>query len=965
MLMNSYHSSAPGGFYVGDFTRPVDTLTNGSSHHGFVVTQVIELKELSGYAYVFKHEATGARLMWLACADTNKSFSISFKTPPNDSTGTFHILEHSVLCGSDRFPVKEPFVNLLKTSMQTFLNAMTFSDKTMYPVASTNTQDLENLMDVYLDAVLHPAIYTRRRIFEQEGWHLELVDADGAPAQTPEADSRLVYNGVVFNEMKGALSDPDTVLIDALDNQLFPDTAYRFVSGGDPADIPQLTYEAFLDNHARHYQLKNSYTILYGDMDIERELAFIDKRFCKAEKRDAGAPNALALQEPQVAAPVVKEMATAPENAQVGLAYVIGTALDRTKIMAADVLLDALAGSNEAPLKRAVLDAGIGDDLGAYLADGELQPRIIFQLKGAHAGAATRFKELVEKTCADLVANKIDRKRLLASLAQMEFNLREGDWGTYSDGVALSIRALSSWLYDDAHPVDYLLYEDALTTLKQGVDQGLFEQLLDDIICHSNHCAEVELKPTDQGSARETEELLSRKAAMSTDELEAVIAEVRALREEQEAPDSPEALASLPQLSLKDIGPAPQEPPLLEVEAPLPCIAHELDCHHISYVHHYFSLENLGYEELVWASVLADVLGKLDTEEHSANELDMLTERYLGFISFYTESITPADDLDGCVPLFVVSCGALSQNMDYLARLPREIWSSTQFGSSVDRIRDILQQKRILLEQSYVNAGSAAAVSRLDSYFSPAACVSEQLGGVEYYRFLKKLLANFDELKDYVVDRLSDVSRRIFVQSGTTVSFTGTAEDRARYWDAAGDLGLPATQLAKNLVLPVPRPRNEAFIIPAHVAFVAEGCARHDTDTHDMGTWLVASKAITLDYLWNEVRVKGGAYGVGFRRSPEGLRSFYSYRDPALDATLARYNKTATWLANWQPTPAELEGYIISTVASLDTPIKPAQLARRQNYAYFARKPKDWRAQDSRSEPGGRRREDQGAPSQL
>ena len=449
-----------------DFTTPDPALAPGTSHQGFTVTSVEPVTEIGGTAYIMRHDATGARLMWLACADTNRSFAIAFKTPPADHTGVFHILEHSVLCGSERFPVKEPFVTLLKTSMQTFLNALTFPDKTMYPVSSTNIADFENLIDVYLDAVLHPAIYTRPRIFEQEGWHFEYEDGN------------LSYNGVVYNEMKGALSDPESVLMYELAKQLYPDTAYYWISGGDPRHIPELSYAEFIDNHARHYNLPNSYTILYGDLDIERELAFIAKRFDSADMHEVGEPNELLCQTPVSPDMFTREMATSPENACVGLAYVVSDKPDRLQLLALDVLGDILAGSNEAPLKRRVLEEGLGDDMYMQAFDGIMQPMLQFTLRGAREGVAKRFGELVEQTVRELVEEGLPKERLKASLAQMEFNLREGDWGWLSDGVALSIQSMSSWLYDDAKPLDFIRYEDELARLKAGVDKGLFERLL-------------------------------------------------------------------------------------------------------------------------------------------------------------------------------------------------------------------------------------------------------------------------------------------------------------------------------------------------------------------------------------------------------------------------------------------------------------------------------------------------------
>ena len=587
------------------FTQPRPELAVGNTHQGFTVTAIEPVTELSGTAYIMRHDATGARLMWLAVDDSNRAFSIAFKTPPADNTGVFHILENSVLCGSERFPVKEPFVNLLKSSMQTFLNALTFPDKTMYPVSSTNVKDLENLMDVYLDAVLHPAIYQRPRIFEQEGWHYEIEGTD-AP---------LTYNGVVFNEMKGALSDPSEISFMHLQRDLFPNTPYRFASGGDPRAIPTLTYEQFLDNHARHYNLPNSYTTLYGDLDIERELAFVGKRFDEAANRDAGAPNPLPLQNPVVSPLRKVEMATAPENASVSLAYVIGTSADRERVLAADVLLDVLAGSNEAPLKRAVLDSGLGDDFQVSLIDGLLQNQVLFTLKGARPDAAEPFIELVQTTCAQLAQDGLEAERVSAALAQAEFNLREADWGSsYSDGVALSMQALSSWLYDDERPVDYLRYEQELAHMKEGATQGYFERLLDQIICQSNHHAAIELVPVEEGdAAEELRELEQKRSELSDEQIAQIMDEVAALREEQERPDSPEDLAKLPRLSPADIGEAPHEKAAQLVEAPLPCIAHELETHRIIYAYHYFDLRRLSADDLPYVGLLSDLLGKLGT----------------------------------------------------------------------------------------------------------------------------------------------------------------------------------------------------------------------------------------------------------------------------------------------------------------------------------------------------------------
>ncbi|MBQ9005470.1 MAG: insulinase family protein [Atopobiaceae bacterium] len=922
---------------MSDFTMPDPALAIGSTHAGFTVTSIEPLAELSATGYVLRHDASGARVLWIACADTNRSFSIAFKTPPSDDTGVFHILEHSVLCGSERYPVKEPFVNLLKTSMQTFLNALTFPDKTMYPLSSTNVADFENLMDVYLDAVLHPAIYQRPRIFEQEGWHYELDELDGP----------LVYNGVVFNEMKGALSDPDDVLYQAIGRMLFPDTPYRFESGGNPRAIPTLTYEKFIDTHARHYNLANSYTVLYGDLDIDRELTRLADHFAHAATRDAGEPNPLPLQHPVAAGLSQVTMATAPENATVGLAYVVGTFADRERILATDILLDALAGSNEAPLKRAILDADLADDFQTSLLDSLLQPQLLFQLKGAHEGVAERFRTLLEDTCRSLATNGINRDRLEASLAQAEFNLREGDWGSYSDGVALSMQVMSSWLYDDNHPVDYLRYENELAHMRAGLDEGYFEQLLMSIVVDNPHSAEVELVPTEQGdAAEELSELEARKATMSKDELRNIQAEVAALREEQERPDTPEALATLPRLTVADIGDAPNEAYGFEAEAPLRCIAHELPTRHIDYVYHYFDLRCLSFEELPYATMLCDLMGRLDTASHTAAELDTVVERELGALDFFTETLGKDEDPSFALPMLVVGASALSENVTSLAALPQEVWGTTSFDD-LDRIHDILTQRRVSIEQAFTNSGHVAAMTRLSSYFTASALVSGTLNGVDYYLFLKDILANWDDRAPQLAGTLSAIARRVFTADDVTVSFTGSAEDREAFWKAGGTLGLSQDpdSSVQRLVVPEPSIKNEAFITPANVCFVAEGQARSELDGAPIGTWQVASRALSYDYLWNEVRVKGGAYGCGFRRTTVGLQQFWSYRDPGVDGTVTRFENASVWLSNWEADEDELAGYIVSVVAGNDAPVKPRQLARRQDTQFFSGRPDDWRAQ--------------------
>ncbi|WP_180326751.1 insulinase family protein [Raoultibacter phocaeensis] len=911
---------------------PENDLATGTSLQGFTVESAEELEEIDGKAFVLLHEKSGAKLLYLQNDDENKAFSIAFKTPPADSTGVFHILEHSVLCGSRKFPVKEPFVNLIKSSMQTFLNAMTFSDKTMYPVASTNEQDLLNLMDVYLDAVLHPAIYEKRAIFEQEGWHYEL----------DETSEALKYNGVVYNEMKGALSDPDSVLYNALSAALFPDTAYAFESGGDPAVIPELTYEAFLDEHARHYRLDNSYIVLYGDMDVRRVLAFLDENYLSEEQKPVGNPNPLTLQAPVSNLDVVKKMETAPENAAMGLGYVVGTSADRLRVIATDILADVLLGSNEAPLKKALLKANIADDIDGYLIDAQLQPAFYILTKGVKPGTAELFRETVENTCRNLVEGGFDRERIEASLARAEFMLRERDFGT-ADGVVLAMSAMSGWLYDDSMATDYLRFEDAFAELRRRMEQGYFEDLLREIVLRNDHRALAVLEPVESlDETCEEARLAAIRADMSDDDLEAVKNEVAELRRLQEKPDSPAALATLPLLTLDDIADPPVEPAWELIEStPYPCLYHEAPTRGIDYVYTYFDMGRLAFEDLPYATLAAMLLGKLDTREHTAEELDKLTQTHLGSLRFFVDVYT--SEKDGSIaPKFVIATSSLSENIEHAVALSREIRCETRFNDK-DKIRDVLTQTRIRMEQAFATAGNSAALLRCASYVSKSALVRERLSNVDFYRFLKGVLAHFDTDFEATVERIEDVAARLFAADGTIVSFTGAPEDRDRFWELAGTMDLPEANAPRVLAVPEPKVGNEAFVVPADVCFAAKGYDAKLLGIGFEGSWQVAAKAISYDYLWNEVRVKGGAYGAGFRALRSGTMQFYSYRDPNLDETIARFDGAAAWLSAFDPDEAEMRGYIISSIAGMDAPAKPRDIARRQDGDFFCERPLGYR----------------------
>lgn len=911
-------------------------LLDNGAFANFTVESHEEVPELDAEAYVMRH-ASGARLLFLPCEDENKAFAIAFKTPPADSTGVFHILEHSVLCGSERYPVKEPFVDLIKGSMQTFLNAMTYPDKTVYPVASTNEQDLMNLTSVYMDAVLNPAIYTKPTIFEQEGWHLELDVPEGAPLR----EGALRYNGVVYNEMKGALSDPMSVLDDAVAAALFPDTPYAQESGGDPKHIPELTYEQFLDTHARHYNLANSYITLYGDLHADRMLAFLDEEFLSkpnaATRRGAGAPNPLPRQEPVVCDYKRLEMTTAPENAMVGSAFVLGDALDRKRLLAADILFDAILGTNEAPLKKALLAANLGGNVVSYTAGDVAQPYELIMLQGAHRDSARAFQQVILDECTRLVRDGIPRERLEAVIAGEEYALRQRDYGS-PDGVAVACDALATWLYSDDAACATLHYGPIYRELREALGTSYFEELLDELVCGSSHHALVELVPVqDSPDAPADEELAQMMERMSDEELERVAADEAELRRCQEEPDSPEALATLPRLHISDIGEPRPEPTLtVDTTAPIPCLKHQIPTHRLAYALTYFDISHVSYQELPYVSILARVMQRLGTDTKSAEELDSYIGSNLGFLSFRCE-VARQPNYKLARPMLTVAAGALSEKVDMLATIPAEVWGHTVFEDA-DRIRDILTQARIGLEQGFLNNGHVCALRRAKSYVSPGSVLLEQLAGVDFYRFLKELLDHYDERKEELCAKLAELAGRIFTSSGTVTSFTGSEADYARYWECADGLGLsPRTAPAKELYVPMPEPKREAFVIPSDVCYVARATDPRALDIATNGSWAAVSQALSYEYLWNEVRVKGGAYGCGFRAQKDNELSFYTYRDPAIDPSLERIDAAGSWLSSYDPAPEAFESLIVSCAASYNAPLKPYALARRQDADWLCR----------------------------
>lgn len=924
--------------------------TIGEMTHGFAVERIEDVPEFNTTGYVMRHKASGARLLYLQNDDTNKAFSITFKTPPVDDTGVFHILEHSVLNGSRKYPVKEPFVNLIKSSMQTFLNAMTFCDKTMYPVASTNEQDLLNLMNVYMDAVLHPSIYERPTTFQQEGWHVELrEEADADNIDDADDGCQLIYNGVVYNEMKGALAEPDSVLTDALSAALFPDTAYRFESGGTPAAIPELTYEQFLDTHARHYRLDNSYIVLYGDMDSDRFLAFLDEEYLSPDAnlhKDAGAPNALELQKPVLSFGNTVEMKTSAENAGMAIAYAAGSIDDRLRLYAVDILLDAIASSNESPLKKALLEAKLGCDAVVMLNDDILQPFVIAQIKGLAPGAEERFRDVLETEVARLAGGGLDHELVEAALSHAEIVLRERNFGI-ADGVACAISCLSGWLYNDALSTAFLRYEDIFAKMRDLLEEGYFEQLLREVFLEPTHAADAHLIPVEvEPPSAATLRLQEQSRTLTPEQRDEIKKATAHLRAVQNRPDTPEELATLPHLGIADLGDAPAETrPTLQDTPFGPVLRHHVTTNGISYATRYYDISGFSADDVMYLSLLTNLLGRLDTAWNTAADLNKLAMSKLGNLTFSVKVFSSDHDASICWPKFIVDASSLASNTSQMAKLSNEVCLATRFDD-YDRILNLLVQRKHAMELGFANNGNKHASARAQAKVSEAAALRQLLGGVDHYRFLCDLIENYEERKVALSERLSRLCATVFREVDCLTSFTGEDDDLLQYMKVSSHSTrrlLQEVELAEPVELPgliaPPIPAEpEAFTIPTDITFTA---VAFDTfkvrDTIPFsGSWLLACQALTYDYLWDEVRVKGGAYGVSFLLPRTDVARCASFRDPHLDETIERFQNAADWLSTFDPSPQDWEGYVVSVVAGIDAPMKTRALIRRQNNQFIA-----------------------------
>ena len=885
----------------------------GINYNGFVLVREENIKEVNSIARIFEHEKTGARLLHMENDDTNKVFSIGFKTPPEDSTGVMHILEHSVLCGSRKFPTKEPFVELVKGSLNTFLNAMTFSDKTIYPIASQNEKDFFNLMDVYLDAVFYPNIYKTKEILMQEGWHYDLE----------KKEDELTYKGVVYNEMKGAFSSPEGILMRKIQETLFPDNTYSNESGGDPKYIPDLTYEQFIDTHKKYYHPSNSYIFLYGDVNLEKCLKFIneeylanfDKKEIDAEIKPQEKYNSIKDVEYTYS---ISEEDDEKEKTFLALNYVTGKSTDEEVYMDLNLLEYILLEAEGAPLKKALLDAEIGKDVFGSFDGGILQPVFSIIAKNSEADKKEEFKKVVYDTLNDIVKNGIDKKLIEGCINAFEFRLREADTGGYPKGLVYYMNAMDSWLYG-GDPLMHIKYEHAIENVKKSLNTNHFEELIKKYMLDNTHASLLTLKPEKGLAQREEDELKEKlenyKNSLSEEELNKIVEETNNLILRQSTPDSPELLETIPLLSLDDIGKEVEDLPInKEKHNDIEILHCNTFTSNIAYLNFMFYGKCIKEEDIPYFSLLGNLLAKVDTKTYDYKELSNEILINTGDMYFRNNVYGNDKDENKYYPFLEVRTKVMA-----------DIVNNSLFEDN-KRIREVIRELISRIEMMLMQAGHQVAVGRVASYFSPAASYMEKISGYDYYKFLKDIENDFDNKIENLKSKLYELQNTIFNKNNLMVFITGEDKELNLLKENMNKVVdvLSTEPLNNNDYTFSEEQKNEGLMTPANVDYVCKGYNFKKLGYDYNGSLLVLKTILGYDYLWNRVRVKGGAYGCMSTIARTGNMAFVSYRDPNLTETLKAFNEAPDFIKSFDVSDREMTKYIIGTISNLDMPLTPA-----------------------------------------
>ena len=895
-----------------------------------------QLNDINSEGYLLRHKKSGARVALISNDDDNKVFYIGFKTPPTDETGVPHIIEHTVLCGSEKFPVKDPFVELVKGSLNTFLNAMTDREKTMYPIASCNEQDFKNLMDVYMDAVLHPNILKYEEIFKQEGWHYELEDLD-AP---------ITINGVVYNEMKGAYSSPDEMLQMLIYQNLFPNNAYGKDSGGNPAHIPELTYDDYLNFYKKYYHPANSYIFLYGDCDMQERLEWLDKEYLSAYD----AIEVEAKIEPQKAFDEVKDITgkypiaseeSEEDNTYLAYSKVVCDISDKVLREAFAVLDYALISAPGAPVRQALIDAGIGQDVYGSFDDGCLQPVFHICAKNANASDKERFVEIIETTLKDIVAKGINKTSVLAAVNSSEFRFREADFGSYPKGLLYGLECFETWLFDDESVFEAMEMLDVFAFLKQQVDTGYYEDLIQNYILNNPHGAIVSLEP-EKGLNTKVEEDLNRKladykASLSKEELEKIIEDTRRLEEYQEEESSEEDMQKLPMLKRKDM--RKYVLPFSNIEehiGDITVVRHEVFTNGIDYISFLFDARDVAAEDLPYLGLLRSVLAFVDTESYSFSELNNVINIHSGGISSGLTTYADSKEIGTYHSKYEFRIKMLEDKVEDSLAILKEIILTSKV-EDVKRLSEIIAQTKSRLQSLLSSAGHIVSATRSLAYASKYGFIQDATTGIAYYDEICKMDMLMKEQPELVIERLKKIIQQVFCQERLLVSFTAEKEcyDKAVPVIQAFVEALPKGTQAGAMPDYTLGQKNEGFTDASAIQYVSRSgnFVKHGFQYN--GALNILKMILSYDYLWNNVRVKGGAYGCSSSFLRTGDSYFTSYRDPNLGKTNEVYEKVPEYIRNFHADEREMTKYIIGTLGNMDTPLYPEGKGQRAITAYL------------------------------
>ena len=900
--------------------------------------EILERKPISEYGsegVLLSHKKSGARVFLVINDDENKVFTIGFRTPPSDSTGVPHIMEHSTLCGSRKFPVKDPFVELVKGSLNTFLNAMTYPDKTVYPVASCNDADFHNLMDVYMDAVLHPNIYGNEKIFRQEGWHYEAASADDP----------ITVNGVVYSEMKGVYSSPDSVLDACVQQTLYPDTCYGFESGGDPKNIPDLTYEEFLNFHRKFYHPSNSFIYLYGKMDMAEQLKWLDEEYlCHYDRKkvDSVIRTQKPFDQPAEKTTYYSITDDEPEEHRTYLSksWSLGEKLSPERYYAFSILEYVLLEAPGAPLKEALAKAGIGDDISGSVETSAAQPFFEVVAKNADPEQKDDFLRVIGETLADLAEHGIGARRLSAGINSFEFRLREQDSGRFPRGLIAGLQCFDSWLYD-RDPAEYLCFGDAFKFLKENVSTGYFEKLLREALLDNSFAAVVLAVPKKGLSAMEEQKMADRmaewKKSLSAEEIGKIVRESRELKEYQDAPDSREDLEKIPVLRRDQLKKEPE--PLIVSERKIGSnifLEHEIPSNGIIYLRFIFDTNRIPSADLPWAALLKAILGNIATDQYSLGGLAEETDLATGGITMSLVPYVSASDPEKFQGKMIVSLRVLPEKLSEGMALVSEILLHSKLDDFA-RVKEVAAETWSRVKMSLSQASHSAAVCRAMAGFAPDKAFEDQTDGIFYDDFLADLMGHIDERKDEVVRKLRETAEHLFTSDNLIVSATA---DRLLLDQVTGNLRdfLPKFPKGTGTTYPFvweKKTVREGFRTASKVNYVARCGSFAGKGLPYTGALKILRVILGYNYLWIMVRVKGGAYGVMHGTNRGGRGYFVSYRDPKFMETNKVYEGVVPFLENFEADKRDMTKYVIGTISEMDTPLLPQYKGARGDSAYF------------------------------